>query len=404
MASGLMNVVPQRLLMGAPPGAATAWLAAILVASAAAAMAGVHVAATRRAAARLALPVAIATGPACALASAGVLPPPAYLLLHAALAFAVNLLTQCLDASTTARAGRDAAAQSRNDRIGTGLRFAGILLGPLCFGLLPTPWLAAVLAPAWMLAVRGAAQAGPKGGCEGAARGEALPADAPVVEEDVAERPEAAGRLHLRRAAWSARAIYGGYCVLAASTLPLMTRALPAAGAVRLGGAVIATVYASAMAAIVVAGLARREPSRAWLAAPAPPLAASTLVVALWPGCPPAAWFSGAIVLGLAFGMFMLAWRRLVRESATRARAVDRAQLRHFNDMPNRGALLGFAVLAATTPLVSLAGRGAATAAGACLLALAAAWTARRGRGDHPPTPSATHDRLEQSPRSARGG
>jgi hypothetical protein len=377
VASGLMNVVPQRLLMAAAPGVATAWLAAILVASAGAAMAGVHVAATRRAAARIALPVAVATGPACALAVAGVLPPAAYLVLHAALAFSVNLLTQCLDAAATARAGLDAATQSRNDRIGIGLRFAGILLGPLCFGLLPGLWLATVLGPAWALAVRGAARVPMPGGAEAGTRHDAAAA-ALVLDEPPGGPADPEVRVvRLRRAAWSARAIYGGYCVLAASTLPLMSRALPQDAAIRLGGAVIATVYASAMAAIVVAGLTRREPSRAWLAAPAVPLAASTLVVALWPGCPPVAWFAGGFVLGLAFGGFMLAWRRVVREAATGARAVDRAQLRHFNDMPNQGALLGFAVLAATAPLVPIAGRAAATAAGAGLLAWGATWMAR---------------------------
>ncbi|HEX5744911.1 MAG TPA: hypothetical protein VFZ09_01630 [Archangium sp.] len=372
--SGLVNVHAQAFFAANVPAAKERWLAGCLLVGTVASIAAVRLsrrfgflgggvrAGTLLVLSMLALSVVV-------LGARG---PWLYAAAHVGVRAVANYVTQEMDRRATALAG---AARARNDQLGSALRFVGMLLGPL--------WLGAVSA--------GAAQARVAlwNGCALAVLGAlALAACRAVGSGDETWQPAEAPRPLSRsgRAVWSgALAIYGAYALLASSAVYVLRDLHGRADATVMGSALIATVYASAIVSTVVIGLCTREGlAPSWMrVAPVVMALAGALLGTEAAGATPVLFGSG-VVLGVAFALFMLAFR----EHATRRAAAGEPEwLVAFNNLGNSGALVGFGAMAALVGLGSVwpGNYGVRLGEGLVALSAAALWLSR-GRAPHEET------------------
>jgi hypothetical protein len=329
--SGLTNVAAQSFFAHAAPDQKQIWLAATLLLGTVGSLAGVGLA--RRvgfpgragwtgAALSCALTVVVWWG----LHVTSLL---LYVGLHLVARTLANFATQEIDRRAVALAG--ATLRQQNDRIGTGLRFSGMLLGPLWFGLFPGAGIPTMVALV------------------------ALTAAAVLTALTVAAAPalplpttRAAGRLTGggdRVLVAAAVIIYASYYLLASNIVYVLSDLHGRRDSASFGGLLITTVYGSAiLGTIASAKLARRGLGLRWmLVAPA-----LMIVCGLSVGSPlvtrPLVAYPGSVLLGLGFALFLLAFREHATREAQRGQAV---WLAIYNNLGNTSALLGFGSMVA---------------------------------------------------------
>jgi hypothetical protein len=324
--SGLINVAAQSFFARTVPDQKQIWLAATLLLGTFASMSGVAVA--RRIGFR-GRPAVTGAAAACAVTalvgwSLRVDSIALYIVLHLAVRALANFATQEIDRRAVALAG--AAARQQNDRVGTGLRFTGMLLGPLWFGLfpragLPTALVLGALTLATIVTTREVAAAPPIARAEAAFAGSSL-------------RPE--GRVLVAAAV----IIYASFFLLASNILYVLSDLQGVGDSTASGGLLITVCYGSAIVGTVVsAPLARRGLGLRWmLVAPAmivvTGLSLRSRVMTL-----PFIVYPGAVVLGLGFALFLLSFREHVTREAQRGEA---AWIAIYNNLGNTSAVLGF--------------------------------------------------------------
>ncbi len=282
--------------------------------------------------------------------------PLAFALDSVALRAAMQYGTQELDRRAVALAGVD--GRRANDLVGLAMRFGGMLVGPLWFGLVRDVG-PATLAFVCALALLGASNA------------QAV-ASAPPPSVASAAVPAATLTPADRALLAAARVIYASFYLLASSMIYVLADVHHVASPVRRGGVLVTATYGSAVLATAVEmtrRAARRTP-REMLAAPVlmavvglslrASFAASTLGEVL-----------GSVALGVAFARFMLAFRdHATWEAVHRGRT---ALLGEYNNLANTSALVGYAVMAALAAACHALGVSYASAAGYGVAALGAA-------------------------------
>lgn len=329
--SALLNVVCQAFFARTVGDDKDAWLSGTLLVGTLASTLGVP------AAQRFGLPGrALVTG-AALVAFIGALFG-ATLVLRSAGAFVVAVVvvrffmqygTQEFDRRAVQLSGE--RARRTNDAVGLAMRFLGMLLGPLWFGLARDAELATGVLIAVMTAL----------GLWTCALTAGAPA-ATVVEREKGSL-DRGGRLMLA----AARAIYAAYYLLASSIIYVLSDLHHDARAVRSGGLVVTLVYLSAIIATVVELARRRTAPRS----PLEMLPAPLLMVLVGLALPsPAAGtllaqLAGAVLLGVAFARYQLAFRDRATSEAVQRGAP--ALLAAYNNLGTTSALLGYAVMVA---------------------------------------------------------
>lgn len=324
--SGLINVAAQSFFARAVPDQKQIWLAATLLLGTFASMSGVAVArrtgfpgrpAVTGAAAAVAVTVMVWWGlhvDSIAL----------YIGLHLAARALANFATQEIDRRAVALAG--SAARQRNDRVGTGLRFTGMLLGPLWFGLFPRAGVPTALALGALTAAT-------------VVSARAVAAAPPIPQtEAVAAASSLRGAERVLVAA--AVIIYASFFLLASNILYVLSDLQGLGDSTALGGLLITVVYGSAIVGTVVSGpLARRGLGLRWML-PAPAMIVVTgLSLRSRLMTLPFVVYPGAVALGLGFALFLLSFREHVTREAQRGEA---AWISIYNNLGNTSAVLGF--------------------------------------------------------------
>lgn len=363
ISSAMVNVVPQAFFARAVPDAKDAWLAGTLLLGTLGSMAGLEAARRvgfpRRPAA-VGAALMIGSG-ALLCASFAVRSAPLYAALCVALRAAVSFATQEIDRRAVALSG--AEGRRANDQLGLGMRFGGMLLGPLWFGLFPELGAAVIggvaalaLAALWTVAeVRTAPPPGAGAGGEAAAGAPLLAADRWVIH--------------------AARGIYASYFLLASSAVYVLSDLHRLSDAVRRGGVLITVVYGAAIAATaVLSALGSRSGERrsllGMLIAPAAMLVAGLSLPSRAAASLPVS-AAGAVALGVGFAAFHLAFRDHATWGAVRRGRS--ALLAAYNNLGNTSALVGFAAMTALVGASRALGVEYAVAAAAGAAALGAA-------------------------------
>ena len=345
--SGLTNVAAQSFFAHAAPDQKQIWLAVTLLLGTVGSLAGVALA---RRVGFPGRPGPTGAAVACAITVVvwwgfHVTSILVYVGLHLAARTLANFATQEIDRRAVALAAT--TLRQQNDRIGTGLRFAGMLLGPLWFGLFPRagiPTMIALVALTLASVLTTLAVAGAP--------------SLPRSSAGAAGRPTTGPERVLVAAAVI---IYASYYLLASNIVYVLSDLHGRRDSASFGGLLITLVYGSAiLGTIASAPLARRGLGLRWmLAAPAmmivcglsvrSPLVTRPLVV-----------YPGAVLLGLGFALFLLAFREHATREAQRGQG---AWIAIYNNLGNTSALLGFGSMLA---LVA-AGRAFAIPYGALL-------------------------------------
>ena len=329
--SALLNVLCQAFFARAAGDEKDAWLSGTLLVGTLASLLGVP------AAQRVGLPGRALVAGAALVAVIGALFG-ATLVLRSAATFMVAVIvlrfflqygTQEFDRRAVQLAGD--GARRTNDAVGLAMRFLGMLLGPLWFGLAGDAGLATGIVIAAMTGL----------GLWTAA----LTARAPTAPHAAREQGtlDRSGRLMLA----AARTIYAAYYLLASSIIYVLSDLHHVEHAVRSGGLVVTLVYLCAILTTVVELARRRTTPRSPLEMlPAPALmvvvglalplsSAGTLVAQL----------GGAVLLGIAFARYQLAFRD--RATSDAVQRDNPALLAAYNNLGTTSALLGYAVMTA---------------------------------------------------------
>lgn len=329
--SALLNVVCQAFFARTAGDDKDAWLSGTLLVGTLASLAGVP------AAQRFGLPGRALLAGSVLVVIAGALFG-ATLLLQSAVAFTAVVIalrfflqygTQELDRRAVQLSGAD--TRRTNDAVGLAMRFLGMLLGPLWFGLahdahVATAVMIVVMTGLGLWTVALTAQA----------------PSAPTVTRETGSL-DRAGQTMLA----AARVIYAAYYLLASSIIYVLSDLHHVEHAVRSGGLVVTLVYLSAIVATVVELARRRTTPRSPLEmVPAPAL--MVLVGVALPlaaaGTLPAQ-VGGGVLLGIAFARYQLAFRDRATSEAVHRGAP--ALLAAYNNLGTTSALLGYAVMAA---------------------------------------------------------
>lgn len=358
--SALLNVISQAFFAAHAPADKDAWLSATLLAGTIAAALGVLSArrfgfATHPRALGVAL---VATSAALFGGTFLFASPAAFALASIGQRFLVQYGTQELDRRAVALSG--AVDRRRNDVIGLGMRFGGMLIGPLWFGLARDPGAATVAATA-ALAALGLVTAWRLAGAPDAVpRAVAAPHAEP---EDAADRALVVG----------ARLIYAACFLLASSMVYVLGDLHHVPSPARAGGLLVTLVYGSAIVATVIE-MARPHPGRRSPLAMLP-AALAALAVGLALPLPAAAHTgpqaAGAILIGASFARYQLAFR----DHATHA-ALHRDRpglLAAYNNLASTSALVGYAAMAAIVGVCRAIGVPFARGAGLGVALLGAA-------------------------------
>lgn len=245
------------------------------------------------------------------------------------LRFFLQYGTQEFDRRAVQLSGAD--SRRTNDAVGLAMRFLGMLLGPLWFGLAHDAEVATAVVIAAMTAL----------GLWTCVLTAPAPRS-PLVEREQGAL-DRAGKVMLA----AARAIYAAYYLLASSIIYVLSDLHHVEHAVRSGGLIVTLVYLSAIIATVVELARRRTTARSpleMLPAPAlmlvvglalPSSAAGTLMAQV----------GGGVLLGIAFARYQLAFRD--RATSEAVHGGNPALLAAYNNLGTTSALLGYAVMAA---------------------------------------------------------
>lgn len=383
--SGMTNIVPQRFFSLHTPDDKHAWLAFTLLVGTAASAIGVRAArGLVGVAERHVVAVGVGLGTAvvaCLVAGLAVEGVAAFVTMHAVTRLLANAQTQDLDRRAVALAG--GAARVENDRLSMMLRFAGMLLGPLCFGLMPATLTASLVLGVVVLSLIQVSVA---------ATAQTVSMDLPSATGS-STAPSSGLGSRGRPIAMAAVAIYGTYYLLASNVVFVLEDVVVVESPARVAGLLITVVYGSAMATMLVASslLRRGLPLSSMGIAPAlmallgillgSPLARraadvdDVIVVA--------AAVVISVVLGVAFAFFLAA----LRNHVTREVAAGRdGWLAFFNNVGNTSALAGFSTMALLVGLGRVTDVAFAAILGPGLVGLAAVGMLLlvRGRADRP--------------------
>ena len=324
--SGLINVAAQSFFARTVPDQKQIWLAATLLLGTFASMSGVALA---RRVGFPGRPAVTGAAVACSVTALvwwglhldSIL---LYIGVHVAARALANFATQEIDRRAVALAG--ATFRRQNDRVGTGLRFAGMLLGPLWFGLFPgagfpTAIVLGALTLATVVTMREIAAAPPLPPAAAAASGSALGA---------AERVLVA----------AAVIIYASYYLLASNIVYVLSDLQGRADSTSFGGLLITIVYGSAILGTVAsAPLARRGFGLQWMLIAPAMMVVTGLSLRSRLMTLPFIVYPGTVLLGLGFALFLLSFREHVTREAQRGEA---AWISIYNNLGNTSAVLGF--------------------------------------------------------------
>jgi hypothetical protein len=275
-----------------------------------------------------------------------------YVALHVAVRGMSNFTTQELDERAALVAGE--ADRTANDRIGTLLRFAGMLLGPLCFGLVPSEGWPFTIE---LLVLTGLAMLSSR-----ELRVAAAPPPPPKVTSPLA--------FHDRLLVLSGAAIYGTYYLLGSNMFYVLTDLHHLPNATARAGVLITTVFGGAVLTTIASGLLRRGAFglRWMLFAPScMALASLGLHTPLATSMPVAVGVS--LLLGAGLSFFLLAFRNYASRAA---QAGAEQWLAVFNNLGNTSALLGYGVMALMAGVARWSGLADGTLLVAGLIGLSA--------------------------------
>ncbi len=330
--SGLLNVAAQAFFARTAPADKEVWLATTLLLGTLASIAGV------RAALRWGFGAHPGAGAAALLTfvtllvglSFSVSSLPLYLLLHLLIRGSANFAGQELDRRAAALAGP--GDRRKNDRVGTALRFGGMWLGPLWFGLSPEGGVGMGLG----LAVLGALSLGSAWAVAKAPASEAAETGESVEPVEPFNTGE-------RGLVGAAVVIYAAYFLLASNIVYALSDLHHREDAAAFGGLLVTTAYGAAIATTVAAGpFLRGGLGLRWML-PAPALMVGVgLSISSPLATQPAVVLPVTALLGAAFASFQLAFREHVSREAARGRS---AWIGAFNNLGNNSALLGFGLM-----------------------------------------------------------
>lgn len=329
--SALLNVLSQAFFARAAGADKDAWLSGTLLAGTLASALGVP------AAQRFGLPGRALIAGLLLVSGIGALFGGTF-LLHSVAAFAATTIvlrfflqygTQELDRRAVLLSGE--ASRRANDSVGLAMRFCGMLLGPLWFGLARDATTASMVMVGAMTAL----------GIWTCLLTAAAPKSVAVTT--------ATGELegNARTMLLAARAIYASYYLLASSIIYVLSDLHHVRGAVKRGGLIVTLVYGSAIAATVVEMARRRTTRRSPLEMLPAPLLMLIVGAALpfWPAATLGAQLTGGVLLGVAFARYQLAFRdRATFDAVHRGKP---ALLAAYNNLGTTSALLGYAVMTA---------------------------------------------------------
>lgn len=336
--SGLTSIVPQRFFAAAAPLHKTEWLSVTLLVGTLGSVGGVLAAHRWRFGQRARWVGLTLVAVLTVLLVGG---------LHARdlMAFCVaqimtrvlaNYVLQELDRRSVALAPQ--AARAANDQVGTGLRFLGMVLAPVWFGVVAVGWetnllmlmLAAVCATSvWQCTRR------------------PLPVS-----------PIAGARAHLNAAdlpmALAAICCVGGYYLLAANMLYLLTDVHGMQDAAGYAGGLITTVFASAVVSTMALGVANRGGLAPAFMLSGPAVMGPAALLLNWPQAVlPSVAFPAAAVLGVGFALFLLALRNHVSQQVAHGRE---GWVSLYNNVFNFSALVAFLLMTALVAVSRVTG------------------------------------------------
>jgi len=330
--SALLNVVSQDFFARTTGNTKATWLSATLLIGTVASALGVP------AAERMGLPhrplmVALALVGAIAVLLGQALVVDSALYFAAVTIFLRFLLqygTQEFDRRSVYLSGEE--ARRKNDVVGLGMRFGGMLLGPLWFSIARDKLMASLVVIA-MLAVLGAWNA-------------VLIAEAPQANQSHGSRSGTLLDNDDRLVLVAGRMIYAAYYLLASSVIYVLSDLHHVPSPVRRGGILVTLVYGSAIAIVIVEMLRRHRDRRSLLEM----LPAAVVMALVGLALPISAaryieaQVAGAILLGIVFARFQLAFRdHATYEAIQRQRP---ALLASFNNLGTISALVGYGVMA----------------------------------------------------------
>lgn len=330
--SALLNVISQDFFARRVGETKATWLSATLLMGTVASALGVPVAE------RLGLPYRplifafVLVGAIATLLGQALLLDSAFLFAAVTifLRFLLQYGTQEFDRRSVYLGGEE--ARRRNDVVGLGMRFGGMLLGPLWFSVARDK-LAASLVVITLLALLGAWNA-------------SLIAHAPQAIQSANSRFTTLLDNDDRLVLLAARMIYAAYYLLASSVIYVLSDLHHVPSPTRRGGILVTLVYGSAIALVTIEMLRRHRGRRSLLEM----LPASVVLTFVGLALPISAaqhieaQVAGAILLGIVFARFQLAFRdHATCEAIQRQRP---ALLASFNNLGTISALIGYAVMA----------------------------------------------------------
>ena len=357
--SALLNVLSPSFFARAAAGDKDAWLSATLLAGTVASALGVP------AAQRLGLPGRprlagvglVVSASTLLVATLFVGSPLAFAVLSVSLRFLLQYGTHELDRRAVLLSG--AGARRRNDAVGLAMRFGGMLLGPLWFGL-------ARDRTGPLLVVIGLLTALAAGNAHLVGSAPSAPAVSTVAASPGLDRGA-------RWLLWGSRAIYAAYYLLASSIIYVLTDVHGVGSAVRRGGVIVTLVYGCAIVTTLAAQALGRAPRRSPLDMLATTATLVLVGLALPWGASPWAQGAGAVLLGAAFARFQMTFRDRATHDAVHRGAP--ALLAAYNNLGTTSALLGYAVMVALVGLSRLLGLSYASLVGLGVAALGAVAT-----------------------------
>ncbi len=329
--SGLTNIVPQRFFDTAAPEHKHALIAATLLLGTLASLCGVRLAqhfgfGSRPSTIGLAIVSALTAVLLVGFAATALW---LFVVFQALARLLANYATQELDRRAVALASGE--ERIGNDRAGMAMRFLGMLLGPVWFGLFfgASAWLVVGVGGLALLSC-----------LSPVALAAAPPHARTLVEEGSMKRSS-----NERLLAAAAMCAYGAYYLLASNVAFVLQDLHGVVRPYAFAGILVTTVYGAAVVTSVAsASWASRGVTLRWmLLAPVTMLVAGACLRSPLAARPAVA-FGAAAVLGVAFAFFLLAVRNHVTRKVD---AGDSWWLPIFNNLGNTSALVGFSAMAA---------------------------------------------------------
>jgi hypothetical protein len=278
-----------------------------------------------------------------------------FLVIQCATCFGVNFLGQELDVRSVMIAGTE--GRNRNDLLITALRFFGMLSGPLVFSF-AMPGTASAISVLFVGSVLVCISTGLLMG----------PISSDMETDSSLQIPPEP--LHERIIEVLSLSIYGCYCVLAASTVYLLSDLQNLQDAATRGLQLISVVYASAFLGTLAISLLKKKAKLSWLLYAPLSLFLAAFFIRREQGHSWGYQLLACFTLGIGFALFLIAYRDRLSHRALTER--NSGLIAKYNSLPRISALIGFLLMLAISALDSFLHRGFAISITAFLMSFSA--------------------------------